>query len=178
MTPTIELAKLALVTSQDEEEEDQDQDRTGTDSSNDTDATLVDDAPPRLSSSFDRSPGSPDLGSSATVLGKRHRDLRSEMDVDNPSGVSSARDATSTVSLPPLSEPQAVASSSKLGSTDRNDDAPMTDVSADIHVSSHAEGPSLSSRKSRHLDDSVMMFGLYILMSYLLFLFNPDCYLW
>ncbi|KAJ7269369.1 hypothetical protein B0H12DRAFT_34857 [Mycena haematopus] len=44
VTPAIELAKLALVTSKDEEE---DEDRGGTDSSNDTDATLVEDGPAR-----------------------------------------------------------------------------------------------------------------------------------
>ncbi|KAJ7492270.1 hypothetical protein FB451DRAFT_524690 [Mycena latifolia] len=41
VTPNLELAKLALVTSKDEEE---DEDKGGTDSSNDTDATLVEDA--------------------------------------------------------------------------------------------------------------------------------------
>ncbi|KAJ7155926.1 hypothetical protein C8R43DRAFT_1234792 [Mycena crocata] len=46
VTPTKELAKLALVTSKDEEE---DEDRGGTDSSNDTDATLVEDGPARTS---------------------------------------------------------------------------------------------------------------------------------
>ncbi|KAJ6520185.1 hypothetical protein C8R45DRAFT_808330 [Mycena sanguinolenta] len=44
VTPAIELAKLALVTSKDEEE---DEDKGGTDSSNDTDATLVEDGPTR-----------------------------------------------------------------------------------------------------------------------------------
>lgn len=44
VTPAIELAKLALVTSKDEEE---DEDKGGTDSSNDTDATLVEDGPAR-----------------------------------------------------------------------------------------------------------------------------------
>jgi len=44
VTPTMELAKLALVTSKDEED---DIEQTATDSSNDTDDTLVEDAPPR-----------------------------------------------------------------------------------------------------------------------------------
>lgn len=43
VTPTVELAKLALITSKDEEEDDFE--RGGTDTSNDTDATLVDDGP-------------------------------------------------------------------------------------------------------------------------------------
>ena len=50
VTPELELAKLALVTSQDEEEDETD--RAGTDTSNDTDATLVDDMAPR--STFDQ----------------------------------------------------------------------------------------------------------------------------
>jgi ubiquitin carboxyl-terminal hydrolase 25/28 len=48
VTPALELAKLALVTSKDEEE---DEDKGGTDSSNDTDATLVEDGLPRISAS-------------------------------------------------------------------------------------------------------------------------------
>ncbi|KAJ4470797.1 hypothetical protein J3R30DRAFT_3408070 [Lentinula aciculospora] len=57
VTPSIELAKLALVTSKDEEEEveddtnkaDSQSHKAGTDSSQDTDATLVEDLPPRPS---------------------------------------------------------------------------------------------------------------------------------
>ena len=41
VTPSIDLAKLALVTSRDEEEDEAE--KGGSDSSNDTDATLVDD---------------------------------------------------------------------------------------------------------------------------------------
>lgn len=48
VTPNRELAKLALVTSKDEEE---DEDKGGTDSSNDTDATLVEDGPARVTAS-------------------------------------------------------------------------------------------------------------------------------
>ena len=70
ITPTIELAKLALVTSRDEEEDEVD--RGGTDSSNDTDATLVEDAPSRISTT-EQSPHSP-LRSPDSVLGKRLRD--------------------------------------------------------------------------------------------------------
>ncbi|KAJ3876331.1 hypothetical protein F5051DRAFT_411819 [Lentinula edodes] len=55
VTPSIDLAKLALVTSKDEEEEVEDESnkadshshKAGTDSSQDTDVTLVDDLPPR-----------------------------------------------------------------------------------------------------------------------------------
>ncbi|TFY55421.1 hypothetical protein EVG20_g9326 [Dentipellis fragilis] len=80
VTPTIELAKLALVTSKDEEEDDVD--RGGTDSSNDTDATLVEDAP------MHTAPTS--MEASSSVLGKRARDT-DRMDVD---GASQEKDAT------------------------------------------------------------------------------------
>ena len=81
MTPTVELAKLALVTSRDEEEDEID--KGGTDSSNDTDATLVDDGPSRVSIETPNSPKS--LGKS--VLGKRGREIdrkTNEMEVESP----------------------------------------------------------------------------------------------
>ncbi|OBZ66406.1 hypothetical protein A0H81_13642 [Grifola frondosa] len=65
----VDTAQLALLTSQDE---DDDFDKGGTDSSNDTDATLVDDTPTH--SAFDRSP-SPVQSPSSSVLGKRTRDV-------------------------------------------------------------------------------------------------------
>jgi len=49
VTPTIDLAKLALVTSKDEEEDEPERERGSTESSNDTDATLVDEGPPSSS---------------------------------------------------------------------------------------------------------------------------------
>lgn len=86
VTPTLELAKLALVTSKDEDEDEVE--RGGTDTSNDTDATLVDDDPqPHLTATENptrspaRSPGS--------ILGKRPRDVGKEpsaMNVDEPAG--------------------------------------------------------------------------------------------
>lgn len=71
VTPTLELAKLALVTSKDEEEEDAEP--GGTDSSNSTDATLVDEPAPIRESSppQPKSPTSP----GTSVLGKRSRTL-------------------------------------------------------------------------------------------------------
>lgn len=73
VSPTIELAKLALVTSKDEEEDDGETDgadRGGTDSSNDTDATLVESEGGR----FVAPPESMDVASDGgTVLGKRSR---------------------------------------------------------------------------------------------------------
>ena len=77
VTPSLELAKLALVTSKDEEEDDPE--RGGTDSSHSTDATLVDEPAP--SSSLRDSPQPitrtsivPESPLSASsVLGKRSR---------------------------------------------------------------------------------------------------------
>ena len=65
VTPSLELAKLALVTSKDEDE-DLEAGKTGTDSSNSTDATLVEEPVP--SRALDEV--SPDTKS---VLGKRDR---------------------------------------------------------------------------------------------------------
>ena len=78
VTPTMELAKLALVTSKDEED---DNEQTATDSSNNTVATLVKDAlpsPAPVPSQVDEdghgsSVGSPGV-SLSSVLGGRARD--------------------------------------------------------------------------------------------------------
>lgn len=79
--PSIELAKLALVTSKDEEEEEGD--KAGTDSSNDTDVTLVEDGSTRVSAPPETMTASP-IQSSFSILGKRSRGTGSKMDVDVP----------------------------------------------------------------------------------------------
>ena len=79
--PTIELAKLALVTSKDEEEEEGD--KAGTDSSNDTDVTLVEDGSTRVSAQSETRTASP-VQTSFSILGKRSRGTRSKMDIDTP----------------------------------------------------------------------------------------------
>jgi ubiquitin carboxyl-terminal hydrolase 25/28 len=81
ITPTMELAKLALVTSKDEED---DIEQTATDSSNDTDATLVEDALPRAGTLTSSPVGSP-RASSSSVLGKRSREkeIGSRMSIDS-----------------------------------------------------------------------------------------------
>jgi ubiquitin carboxyl-terminal hydrolase 25/28 len=85
ITPEMELAKLALVTSKDEEEEDADRPPTdGSNGSADTDATLVDDVP--LVTSPQRRDGSP--LSPGSILGKRAREagasvaVATDVDVD------------------------------------------------------------------------------------------------
>jgi len=80
--PTIELAKLALVTSKDEEEEEVD--KAGTDSSNDTDVTLVEDGSTRvIAPSAETMTASP-IQASFSILGKRSRGAGSKMDIDTP----------------------------------------------------------------------------------------------
>jgi ubiquitin carboxyl-terminal hydrolase 25/28 len=77
--PTIELAKLALVTSKDEEEEEGD--KAGTDSSNDTDVTLVEDGSTRVSAQSETMTASP-VQASFSILGKRSRGAGSKMEID------------------------------------------------------------------------------------------------
>ncbi|KAJ7040245.1 hypothetical protein C8F04DRAFT_1082915 [Mycena alexandri] len=81
ITPAIELAKLALVTSKDEEE---DEDKGGTDSSNDTDATLVEDGPARISTSDQPSTSSPT------------RDSPMDIDIPRPDEANASRPTAST----------------------------------------------------------------------------------
>jgi ubiquitin carboxyl-terminal hydrolase 25/28 len=79
--PSIELAKLALVTSKDEEEEEGD--KAGTDSSNDTDVTLVEDGSTHVSAPSETVTASP-IQTSFSILGKRSRGTGSKMDIDVP----------------------------------------------------------------------------------------------
>ncbi|KAH9830534.1 cysteine proteinase [Rhodofomes roseus] len=146
VTPSIDLAKLALVTSQDEEEDDIS--RPGTEGSNDTDATLVEDVPSH--SGYDP-PSPPPLASpTESVLGKRHRGS-DDMDVDmRSSPPETARDNDSHSAA--IAE--AVASSSKLQMDADVDQSDARDLS-DGQVS---KAPPLPKRP-RPTDDSVMMFG-------------------
>lgn len=165
ITPTVELAKLALVTSRDEEEDEVD--RGGTDSSNDTDATLVEDAPTRVSAT-EQSSHSPVR--SGTVLGKRLRDdpqQRGEMDVDSPKPDSERdKDGFVLVSSPtsPLrsSTPQSPGegSSSKASKSGEAVDVEMQDNLPQTVQ----KAPPLPPRKNT-ISDSVMMFGKFILIS-------------
>ncbi|KAF8079191.1 hypothetical protein FPV67DRAFT_101469 [Lyophyllum atratum] len=163
VTPSIDLAKLALVTSRDEEEDEAD--KGGTDSSNDTDATLVDDAPPRTSVAeitveATRSP----TRSPNSVLGKRPRDMDREpsaMDLDSPAAVPPSpvrNDFTSSPSRmsdspPPLLSPESPPRASGSGSSSHVD-VDMRDTPAP-----GGKPPPLPPRKSAQTSDSVMMFG-------------------
>ena len=174
VTPAIELAKLALVTSQDEEEDETD--KAGTDSSNDTDATLVDDMAPR--SSFDRlSPPATQLQSpkspSGSVLGKRSRDRDGEsaMDVDTPAHTPPGPSAASPPNMKASRSGEeaasfienAIGSSSKrpaAGKGDPDPDVEMKEDSSSQAVANAKVPPPLPPRKARQTDDSVMMFGM------------------
>ncbi|KAF8641193.1 hypothetical protein AX17_000828 [Amanita inopinata Kibby_2008] len=165
VTPTIELAKLALVTSRDEE--DDEADKGGTDSSNDTEATLVDDGPSRPSVTETSLP-SPDSVTNA-VLGKRSRDVilrrnSSEMDVDS-SAPDSPKDGGSFITAPSSASslsppPQGMAGSSRqpdpsavIIAGDGNEDVEMEETP------SSRIPPPLPPRKPVVKSDSVMMFG-------------------
>lgn len=146
VTPTIDLAKLALVTSQDEEEDDQAEDKNGTDASNDTDATLVDDgpAPPRTQ---ERSKSrSPVIVEGSSVLGKRPRAGPMDVDVDMDGEVEKGKESYVVVDTP-----EASGSKGKGGETSMD-----VEMVEDV---SKPQPPVLPPRKSATVDDSVMMFG-------------------
>ncbi|KAH9033487.1 hypothetical protein EDB85DRAFT_2289386 [Lactarius pseudohatsudake] len=151
VTPTMELAKLALVTSKDEED---DIEQTATDSSNDTDATLVEDAPaPRAGTRTGTgSPvGSPGA-SSSSVLGKRVRDK--EADVGSRVSIDSVTDKDNFVIISKSDD----AGPSGLGLGVSAGAGTATDVEM-----KDAEAPAQSGAKPplppRKTSESVMMFA-------------------
>jgi ubiquitin carboxyl-terminal hydrolase 25 len=139
VTPTIELAKLALVTSKDE---DDDTEQTATDSSNDTDATLVEDAPPRVGAGTGSPIGSPGA-SSSSVLGKRSRDkeMGSQMSIDSITD----KDNYVIISTSPDAGPSGLGGATEVDANDT--EAP---------AQSGTKPPPLPPRKT---SESVMMFG-------------------
>ena len=144
ITPTMELAKLALVTSKDEED---DIEQTATDSSNDTDATLVEDALPRAGTLTSSPVGSP-RASSSSVLGKRSREkeIGSRMSIDSVTD----KDNFVIISKNPNAGPSGVGgagdSETEMGDVDETP-APAP---------SGTKPPPLPPRKTA---ESVMMFG-------------------
>ncbi|KAL0951889.1 hypothetical protein HGRIS_008546 [Hohenbuehelia grisea] len=165
VTPTIELAKLALVTSRDEEDEEAD--KGGTDSSNDTDATLVEDGPSRfVSEPLPQSPKSP-LQSPGSVLGKRPRGVersRSAMDVDSPAAASSPReqDSDAFVTAPPSRHASQEHADTVMGVDEKaGSQAATVDKDGDVVMGSGAASPKKPAltRKPTQASDSVMMFG-------------------
>ncbi|KAH7886262.1 hypothetical protein F5I97DRAFT_2027572 [Phlebopus sp. FC_14] len=157
VTPTMDLAKLALVTSRDEE--DDEADRGGTDSSNDTDATLVEDcsSPGRL----------PNNSSADSVLGKRPRDEKNglSMDVDEDLGqlLQSPVSDTEKNGYVMVSHP----SSPRRSKSPRLDAASSSSASMSVTPKENGpqgdEGiikkPPLPERKAQTSSESVMLFG-------------------
>jgi len=146
VTPTVELAKLALVTSRDEEEDEID--KGGTDSSNDTDATLVDDGPSQLSIETPNSPKS--LGKS--VLGKRGREIdrkTNEMDVESP------------ITQSPTDKDGFVMISRKDNEPEGNftSEASSSKIQSGFSSEAGPSAPEPPPRKRAEPSDSTMMFG-------------------
>lgn len=146
IVPSIDLAKLALVTSRDEEEDEAD--RGGTDSSNDTDATLVDDAPPRFQS---QGPSQPAEQTDDNRMGDG-----SAMDLDDANSSYPSK----RVDSPPTSSPQAGSSFSIDRDGGDTPPPPLEPVDQDVEMQ-----PAMSSNKRTSLirrpteSGSVMMFG-------------------
>ena len=157
VTPTIELAKLALVTSRDEEEDEVD--KGGTDSSNDTDATLVEDGPSR-SSILAPLRTSQSSSSSSSVLGKRPRDLdrqRLEMEVDSPLS-QSPKERDGFVLVPSMSPRP---SNQIQQSAESSSSSKLTDEDGDVQMElAPTAKPAPTLRKRAEPSDSTMMFGM------------------
>jgi ubiquitin carboxyl-terminal hydrolase 25/28 len=145
----MELAKLALVTSKDEED---DIEQTATDSSNDTDATLVEDSAPRAGTGTGGTRTGSPVGSpgasSSSVLGKRARDKevvasRMSIDSDNFVIISKSPDADAGPSC------ASVANAA---------DVEMKDAEAPAQSGAKPPPPPLPQRKT---SESVMMFGAF-----------------
>ncbi|KAF9489022.1 cysteine proteinase [Pleurotus eryngii] len=165
VTPTVELAKLALVTSRDEEEDEAD--RGGTESSNDTDATLVEDGPSRFfSEPLPISPPSPSQ-SPNSILGKRTRGLereKTEMDVDSPppSSSSSRQDHDSFVTVPSRRSSGSPADAIENETSTEVGGAPSKtpiDNEGDAVMLNDVPPKLVSPKKPPPPSDSVMMFG-------------------
>ena len=141
-----------MVTSRDEEEDEAD--KGGTDSSNDTDATLVDDVPMRYVPPEQR-PNSP-VQSPGSILGKRARDVEkppNEMDVDSTeSFVIVTRQSPSPV-------PAGEASSSSKSREGDDDIEMLGSLPQPAPAEPAPKPPALPPRKPAEVSDSVMMFG-------------------
>jgi ubiquitin carboxyl-terminal hydrolase 25/28 len=160
ITPNMELAKLALVTSRDEEEDEAD--KGGTDSSNDTDATLVEDGPSRFPVS-DVSPvaqaSTPPLDQSNSKEGGPGSPMiESPTEKEDYVMISQAMSRGGSESPPPLEE----AGPSARLRIDGDGDIVMNDIRT--VAGPLQKPPPLPTRKAT-VSDSVMMFGanLYFL---------------
>lgn len=163
VTPSIDLAKLALVTSRDEEEDDavnSDADKGGSESSNDTDATLVNGDPPRLSvvESEPPSQSSTSKSSKRSVLGKRSRDLErgtSAMDID-------AQDVDGFVMI---SSPKRTSSPAPMEREKQSKARSPGPKDKDGDVAMKPPPPPPKAKKVSSIDSGGMMFGETIYMT-------------
>ena len=160
ITPELELAKLALVTSKDEEEDEHGRTEVATDSSADTDATLVDEQVLAGPSPTSVPPTSP-TPSSGSVLGKRPRRTQSapSMDVDKD-GVES----DGFIVVPSPGSPSNSDARKKVGTSEpilnQIEDVEMCDVSEEGKEEKENKPPPLPPRRKTEVNsDSVMMFG-------------------
>ncbi|KAL4070474.1 hypothetical protein J3A83DRAFT_4525436, partial [Scleroderma citrinum] len=156
VTPTMDLAKLALVTSRDEEDEEAD--KGGTDSSNDTDATLVEDSSSRVANA----------NSSSSILGKRYREGQGgsvPMDIDEGSPKTPASDAenngyvmVSHPSSPRRSKSPRIASGSSSSTQDATPS--LVERTETVQpVGDASKKPPLPARKPTITSESIMLFG-------------------
>lgn len=172
ITPELELAKLALVTSKDEEEEEHGRNDIGTDSSASTDATLVDEPVPigpALAPASSQLSTSPALSPSPSVLGKRQRRARSvpSMDIDSTGDL----DRDGFVMVPKLTILSGAASDYRRNSSGtpeskvNGDDTTSASKDVDMSVAEEKENkppPLPPRRKQQEVNsESVMMFGTY-----------------
>jgi len=162
VTPTMDLAKLALVTSRDEEDEEAE--GRGTDSSNDTDATLVED-----SQSLGRLANA---DSADSVLGKRARDDNA-MDVDedaSPKSPVSDSEKNGYVMVSHPSSPRRSKSprldpASSSSSSSKSISSKETGVKSSVQQGDEdvPKKSPLPERKTQTTSDSVMLFGKSLL---------------
>jgi len=160
ITPTMELAKLALVTSKDEEDE---MEQTATDSSNDTDATLVEDGLPRAGTLTNSPVGSP-RASSSSILGKRSR----EKEIGTRMSIDSVTDKDNYVIV--LNNPDA--GPSDVGSAGDSENEMKDVIETPAPAPSGPKPPPLPPRKT---SESVMMFGANLLFGPLSVFLLIDC---
>jgi ubiquitin carboxyl-terminal hydrolase 25/28 len=172
ITPDLELAKLALVTSKDEEEDEHGRNDVATDSSASTDATLVDEpvpmGPAPAPAPPSTSPPTPSaMSPSPSVLGKRQRRARSAstMDVDGTGDLD--RDGFVMVSKPKspvgaMNEHRRTLSSA----SEPKADVEMAGTTQDVDMQDPAvddkenKPPPLPPRRKTDVNsESVMMFG-------------------
>jgi ubiquitin carboxyl-terminal hydrolase 25 len=159
ITPALELAKLALVTSKDEEEDAALAADQHTDSSNDTDATLVEDraasagagagAAATTTTTGPASPGSP-----GSVLGKRGRVQGREEEAEYVI-VSKPPSPVAESSMAAIVPPVASGSGTTVSP---EEDVLMRDV-ADVAAVEEEEKRPVPKRKVTQAGESTMMFG-------------------